>query len=80
VSNQKQLVTAPLLTRDYQLLLDRLLQLMHEQMGERLLAVCLYGSLARGQGQRGSDVDLFIRPRSGQGFCQGCPRAAPGSA
>lgn len=60
MSNQKQLVTASLLTRDYQLLLDRLLQLMHEQMGERLLAVCLYGSLARGQGQRGSDVDLFI--------------------
>jgi predicted nucleotidyltransferase len=29
-------------------------------MGECLLAVCLYGSLARGQAHQGSDVDLFI--------------------
>lgn len=54
MSNQKHL------SRDYRLLVDRLLQLLREQMGERLLAVCLYGSLARGQVQRGSDVDLFI--------------------
>lgn len=60
MSNQKQLVTDPALSRDYQRLLDRLLTLLREQMGERLLAVCLYGSLARGQVQRGSDVDLFI--------------------
>lgn len=55
-----QAVTGPVLNKDYQPLLDRLLKLMHEQMGERLLAVCLYGSLARGQARRGSDVDLFI--------------------
>ena len=60
MSNQKQPVASPVLNKDYQLLLDRLLKLMREQMGERLLAVCLYGSLARGQVHRGSDVDLFI--------------------
>ena len=60
MSNQKQLVTDPILNKNYQPLLDRLLELMREQMGERLLAVCLYGSLARGQTHRGSDVDLFI--------------------
>ena len=60
MSNQKQPVASPVLNKDYQLLLDRLLKLMREQMDERLLAVCLYGSLARGQVHRGSDVDLFI--------------------
>ncbi len=67
MSNQKatttaavQAVTGPVPNKDYQPLLNRLLKLMQEQMGERLRAVCLYGSLARGQAQRGSDVDLFI--------------------
>ena len=56
MSNQKatttvavQAVTGPVLNKDYQLLLDRLLKLMREQMGERLLAVCLYGSLPGGR-------------------------------
>ncbi len=60
MSSQRHPVADSLLSRDYRLLVDRLLQLMREKMGERLLAVCLYGSLARGQVQRGSDVDLFI--------------------
>jgi hypothetical protein len=37
VSNQKQAVTDPVLNKDYQPLLGRLLKLMREQMGERLL-------------------------------------------
>jgi hypothetical protein len=37
VSNQKQAVTGPVLNKDYQPLLDRLLELMREHMGERLL-------------------------------------------
>ena len=76
MSNQKatttvavQAVTGPVLNKDYQPLLDRLLKLMCEQMGERLLAVCLYGSLARRQTHRGSDVDLFIVV---QGRCLNC--------
>lgn len=60
MSNQRRPLTDPALNGNYQRLLDRLLKLMCEHMGERLLAVCLYGSLARGQVQRGSDVDLFI--------------------
>lgn len=60
MSNQKQPISGPLLNKEHQLLLDRLLKLMREQMGERLLAVCLYGSLARGQAHQGSDMDLFI--------------------
>ena len=46
MSNQKQAIAGPVVNEDYQLLLDRLLELMRKHMGERLLAVCLYGSLA----------------------------------
>nr|HID15045.1 nucleotidyltransferase domain-containing protein [Anaerolineae bacterium] len=44
----------------YRPLLDRLLALLQEQMGDRLLAIALYGSIARGQGEPTSDVDLLI--------------------
>jgi predicted nucleotidyltransferase len=41
-------------------LLDRLLDLLRARLGEQLLAVALYGSLARGQGRPTSDMDLLI--------------------
>ena len=44
----------------YRPLLNRLLALLQEQMGDRLLAVALYGSIARGQGEPTSDIDLLI--------------------
>jgi transcriptional regulator GlxA family with amidase domain len=37
MSSQKQPTTGPVPNKDYQPLLDRLLKLMREQMGERLL-------------------------------------------
>ena len=45
MSNQKQPVTGPALNKDYQPLLDRLLRLMREQMGERLLGLDLKARL-----------------------------------
>ncbi len=44
----------------YRPLLERLLALLQEQMGDRLLALALYGSIARGQGKPTSDIDLLI--------------------
>ena len=45
---------------DIRPLLDRLLALLQARLGERLLAVALYGSLARGQARPTSDMDLLI--------------------
>lgn len=46
--------------QDYRPLLNRLLVLLQEQMGERLLSVALYGSIARGRAEPTSDIDLLI--------------------
>jgi hypothetical protein len=45
---------------DVRPLLDRLLVLLQARLGERLLAVALYGSLARGQAHPDSDMDLLV--------------------
>ncbi len=45
---------------DIRPLLNRLLALLQARLGERLLAVALYGSLARGQARPTSDMDLLI--------------------
>jgi len=44
----------------YQPLLNRFLSLLKEEMGERLVGVVLYGSLARNQVKHDSDVDLLV--------------------
>jgi len=44
----------------YRPLLERLLALLQEQMGDDLLALCLYGSAARGQAEPTSDLDLLV--------------------
>ena len=41
-------------------LLDLYLARVRDRLGERLSAVALYGSVARGQAQVASDVDLFV--------------------
>jgi predicted nucleotidyltransferase len=47
----------------YRPLLERLLALLREHLGEDLLAVALFGSIARGQGNAESDIDLIIAHR-----------------
>ena len=41
-------------------LLDLYLGRVRDRLGESLSAVALYGSVARGQAQAASDVDLFV--------------------
>jgi len=44
----------------YRPLLDKFLSLLKEEMGERLVGIALYGSLARNQVKLDSDVDLLL--------------------
>jgi len=48
-------------------LLNRLLVLLQEQMGDGLLALCLYGSAARGQAEPTSDRDVLVIHWAGSG-------------
>jgi len=45
-------------------LLKELVETLHKHLGDDLVAVALYGSWARGEGQPGSDIDLFIIARN----------------
>ena len=45
---------------DLKPLLDLYLARVRDRLGERVTAVALYGSVARGQAQAASDVDLFV--------------------
>lgn len=51
---------------DYRPLLERLVRLLRSALGERLLSVCVYGSIARGRAQLESDVDLIVVVRGEQ--------------
>ena len=51
-------------------LLERLLSQLQDSLGEDLLAVALFGSVARGEGRETSDLDLLIVHR-------GPPEAMP---
>ena len=44
----------------YQPLLERLLALLQEHFGERLISLVLYGSVARGEAGNESDIDLLL--------------------
>jgi uncharacterized protein len=46
--------------KDYQPVLDRLLEMLRHRLGDRLLAVALFGSAARGQAGPHSDLDLMV--------------------
>ncbi len=41
-------------------LIDALLEAARVRLGDRLTAVALYGSVARGEAHRFSDIDLFV--------------------
>ena len=45
---------------DVKPLTDRLLAMLREEMGDDLVGVALYGSVARGEARSASDVDLFL--------------------
>lgn len=44
----------------YNALLNRLLEALESRFGEKLVSVVVYGSLARGEMRRDSDIDLLI--------------------
>lgn len=45
---------------EFQPLLDRFISLVQQALGEQVLSIVLYGSVARGQARAESDVDLLI--------------------
>ena len=45
---------------DVKPLADRLVTMLRNEMGDRLVAVGLYGSVARGEARSDSDIDLFV--------------------
>ena len=45
---------------EYQSLLERLVSLVRETFGDRVISVVLYGSVARGEAGLGSDVDILL--------------------
>ncbi|MCY4376318.1 MAG: nucleotidyltransferase domain-containing protein [Spirochaetaceae bacterium] len=45
---------------DVRPLTDALMAEVHAEIGDRLTAVVLYGSVARGEAHRWSDIDLFV--------------------
>ena len=44
----------------YRSLLERLVKLLEDKFGDRLVSVVLYGSVARGDNRKDSDVDLLV--------------------
>ena len=44
----------------YQLLLDRFVRLVRETLGDRVISIVLYGSVARGTAGPKSDVDVLL--------------------
>lgn len=44
----------------YRSLVNRLIELLLANLGEKLVSVVLYGSIARGSAQKNSDIDLLV--------------------
>jgi len=51
------------LTERYDAIVNRLLRELHEQYGDRLLSVALFGSVARGTQREDSDIDFLVVAR-----------------
>ncbi|MCY3746574.1 MAG: nucleotidyltransferase domain-containing protein, partial [Acidobacteria bacterium] len=51
---------------DVKPLTDRFVETLRNSMGDRLLGVTLYGSVARGEARPDSDVDLLVVHRGGR--------------
>jgi predicted nucleotidyltransferase len=52
------------LKEPYQGLLEELVKALHERLGEDLVSVVVYGSVARGEAGRDSDIDILVVARS----------------
>ena len=57
-------MTAKLSIRDISTVLDSMIQNLHQAFEEQLVSVVIYGSYARGEATRGSDIDLLIVVRT----------------
>ncbi|MBS7610255.1 nucleotidyltransferase domain-containing protein [Candidatus Bathyarchaeota archaeon] len=44
----------------YRSLLDGLIELLQANLGEKLVSIVLYGSIARGSVQKNSDIDILV--------------------
>lgn len=51
--------------REYQALLEEIVGLFKKQFGDEFLACAVFGSVARGEAGKGSDIDIIVVHRSG---------------
>jgi predicted nucleotidyltransferase len=56
----KIVMTTKLSVEDIGIVLDNMIQYFHCKFGEQLVSVVVYGSYAREEATRGSDVDLLV--------------------
>jgi len=67
-------MTSSLLSREWGALADRVVAEYHAAMGDGLVAIALFGSVARGQARPDSDLDLYVvtrRPSLGNSRLRG---------
>jgi hypothetical protein len=52
------------LKEPYQSLLEELVKALHEKLGDDLVSVVVYGSVARGEARQDSDIDILVVARN----------------
>jgi len=66
-----------LISEPYRSLLERLVELLLTNLGDKLVSVVIYGSVARGSAKKDSDIDILIVaesiPRSRMGAAENVP-------